>query len=53
MRAEEILDRLDKEYPDKVTDVSTTDAFLKRKIQRELIEYIRLMVTPQPKKGGK
>lgn len=52
MRAEEILDRLDKEFPDKVSDVSTTDLFLKRKIQRELIEFIRMMVTPQ-KKGGK
>jgi len=49
MRAEEILEELDKNYPDSIDGISSSKEFETRKIQRELINHIRLMVTPKKK----
>ena len=50
MRPEEILEELDKQYPNSVDEIKDEEEFAKRKIQREMINHIRLMVTPQKKK---
>ena len=50
MRIEEVLEVLDTEYPDSVDGINDEKEFLKRKIQRELINHIRLIVTPTSKK---
>ena len=50
MRPEEILEELDKQYPDSIDEIKDEEEFAKRKVQRKLINHIRLMTTPQPKK---
>ena len=50
MRAEEILEVLDTEYPDSIDGIENEKEFLERKIQRELINHIRLLVTQTIKK---
>ncbi len=49
MRAEEILDELDKAYPNTIDGIATKEEFDERVIQRALINHIRLMVTPKKK----
>jgi len=50
MRAEEILTELDIQYPDSIQGIETKEELDERKVQRKLINHIRLMTTPQPKK---
>ena len=50
MRAEEVLEVLDTEYPDSVDEIKDEKEFLERKIQRALINHIRLLITPSSKK---
>ncbi len=50
MRAEEILVVLDTEYPDSIDGIENEKQFFERKIQRELINHIRLLVTPKSEK---
>ena len=50
MRIEEILDTLDIQYPDSIEGIKNQEEFLERKIQRKLINHIRLLVTPTSKK---
>ncbi len=49
MRNEELLEELDKAYPNSIDGIKDKEEFEKRKIQRELINHIRLMVTPKKK----
>ena len=50
MRAEEVLEVLDTEYPDSIDEIKDEKEFLERKIQRELINHIRLLLTDKKKK---
>ena len=50
MRMEEILAELDIQYPDSIDGIETKEELDERKVQRKLINHIRLMVTPQKKK---
>jgi len=50
MRAEEILENLERDYPDTLEGIETKEQLEERKVQIKLINHIRLMVTPQKKK---
>ena len=52
MRAEEILEELEKQYPDSLSGIESKEELDERKVQIKLISHIRLMVTPQKKKGA-
>jgi len=50
MRTEEILENLERDYPDTLEGIETKEQLEERKVQIKLINHIRLMVTPQKKK---
>ncbi len=51
MRAEEILENLERDYPDTLEGIETKEQLEERKVQIKLINHIRLMVTPQKKRS--
>ena len=51
MRMEDVLAELDIQYPDSLRGIETKEELNERKIQLRLINHIRMMVTPQNKKG--
>jgi len=53
MRAEDLLDILEKEYPNSLDGIETQHDLVKAKAQQEIIAYIRLLVTEPPKRKGK
>jgi len=50
MRVEELIEELEKQYPDTVMDVKDRDDLIKRQAQVEMIEHIRLIITPPKRK---
>ena len=51
MRTEEILENLERDYPDTLEGIETKEQLEERKVQIKLINHIRLMVTPQKKRS--
>jgi len=50
MRIEDVLTELDIQYPDSIEGIKTKEQLEERKVQRNIISYIRLLVTPSKKK---
>jgi len=50
MRMEDVLTELDIQYPDSIDGIETKEELDERKVQRKLINHIRLMITPPKKK---
>ena len=49
MRIEDIIDELEKQYPDTVSSIQTFEELLVAKAQQEMINHIKLMVQ-EPKR---